>query len=126
MTIRLVRQTTIAAFTLSMIAQARSEILELDCSNSQGVYYNIWVDLSRSSVSIHYANPELPQGLRTFPARITSGSISWSFGGSPKVTLNASIDRTTGLYVQTYGGEARGSTTFQCERGTARYPGSGF
>ena len=118
-----VRQTAIITFTLVMIAQAHAEILEFDCSDKAGVYYNIWVDLNQSTVSIHYARPGLPQQLRTFPAQITETSIHWSFGDSPQVSLNASIDRTTGRYFQVYGGVAQGSLTFQCVRGTAPMPG---
>jgi hypothetical protein len=118
----LVRQTAITAFTFAMIAQAHSEILEFDCSDKAGVYYNIWVDLNSSTVSIHYARPGLPQELRTFPAQITETSIRWAVGESPQVSLNASIDRTTGRYFQIYGGVAQGSLTFQCTRGTTPMP----
>lgn len=118
---KLVRQAAIAAFALTTVAQAHAETLAFDCSDKLGVYYNIRVDLNRSTVSIHYARPDLPQEIRTFRAEITATSIRWAFAGSPKVTLTASIDRTTGRYVQVYGGEARGSTTFQCTRGTAQF-----
>jgi hypothetical protein len=118
---KLIRQVAIAAFALTMIAQAHAETLAFDCFDKLGVYYNMRVDLNRSIVAIHYARPDLPPELRTFHAEITATSIHWAFGGSPKVTLTASIDRTTGRYVQTYGGEARGSMTFQCMRGTAQF-----
>jgi hypothetical protein len=117
----LVLQTAIVTFALTIIAQAHGETLAFDCSDKLGVYYNIRVDLNRSTVSIHYARPDLPQEIRTFPAEITATSIRWAFAGSPKVTLTASIDRTTGRYIQTYGGEARGSMTFRCTKGTAQF-----
>ena len=119
----LVRQTAITASTLAMIAQAHAEILEFDCSDKAGVFYNIWVDLNSSTVSIHYARPGLRQELRTFPAPISETSIHWSFGESPQVSLTASIDRTTGRYFQVYGGVAQGSLAFQCVRGTMPLPG---
>jgi hypothetical protein len=122
----LVRQTAIISFIFATIAQAHSEILEFDCSDKAGVYYNIWVDLNRSTVAIHYARPGLPQELRTFPAQITDTSIHWSFGEASRATLNASIDRTTGRYFQVYGGVAQGSLTFQCVRGTSPLPGTRF
>lgn len=119
----LVRQTAIAVFVLMTVAQARAEMLEFDCSDKSGIYYNIWADTSRSTVSIHYARPDLPQDLRTYQAEITPNSIRWAFTGSAQVHLNASIDLATGKYVQVYGGVAQGSGTFQCRRGSMPFPG---
>jgi len=112
------------AFSLAMIAQARAEVLEFDCSDKLGVYYNIWVDLGRSTVTLHYARPDTREEIRTYAAQITDSSINWAFTGSSQVTLNASIDRASGRYVQVYGGTARGSGTFHCARGTAPFPGT--
>jgi hypothetical protein len=118
-----IRLTAIGAFTLAIVAQAQAEILEFDCSDKAGVFYNIWVDLARSSVSIHYARPGLSQADRTVPAEISATSVRWTFGESAKATLSASIDLATGRYVQVYGGSAKGTVTFQCKRGTAPFPG---
>jgi hypothetical protein len=118
-----VRLAAIGTFTLAAAAQAHAEVLEFDCSDKAGVFYNIWVDLARSSVSIHYARPGLSQADRTVPAEISATSVRWTFGESSKAMLSASIDLTTGRYVQVYGGSAQGTVTFQCKRGSAPFPG---
>lgn len=112
-----------AAFLLALMTQARAEMLEFDCSDKYGVYYNIWVDTDRSSISIRYAHPDQSQQLRTYPAQISATSVHWSFSGSSQVSLNASIDMTTGRYVQVYGGVAKGTGSFQCRRGNKPFPG---
>jgi hypothetical protein len=117
----LVGLTAMTAFTLAMIAEARCAILEFDCSDKYGVYYNIWADTDRSTVSVHYARPDLPQELRVYPAEITQTQIRWA-AQSAQTSLNASIDLATGRYYQVYGGVARGSNTFQCARGSTPLP----
>jgi hypothetical protein len=118
----LVGAIAVAAFALAATAPARAEILEYDCSDRSSVFYNIWVDVGRSTVSMHYVRADLPQDLRTYPAEITPTSIRWAFTGSTQVSLNASIDRATGRYVQVYGGVARGTNTFQCRAGNLPMP----
>ena len=115
-----------AACLLALMSQARAEMLEFDCSDRYGVYYNIWVDTDRSSISLRYAHPDLSQQLRTYPAQISATSVHWSFSNSPQVSLNASIDLTTGRYVQVYGGVAKGTGSFQCRRGNRPFPGGRF
>lgn len=112
-----------AACLLALLTQARAEMLEFDCSDKYGVYYNIWVDTDRSSVSLRYAHPDQSQQLRTYPAQISANAVHWSFSTSSQVSLDASIDMTTGRYVQVYGGVAKGTGSFQCRRGNKPFPG---
>src|ERR1700678_2865123 len=104
---RFVKLTATSVFIVAMVAQAQAEVLEFDCFDKAGVFYNIWVDLARSSVTIHYTRPELSRPDRTLPAEIGAASVRWTLGESAKTTLTASIDLATGRYVQVYSGSAQ-------------------
>jgi len=77
-------RTALFVCAMASAAQAKAEMLSLDCTNqtSQQVWANVWVDFDKSSLTWQFneaVGNAFPPDERSFPVQITATSINWSF-----------------------------------------------
>ncbi len=118
-----------AIAAICLIAEARADILSLDCAAGPdgNVLLNVWVDLDKSTITLRYVGrADVP--IQTYPVEINPTIFHWTIIGKG-TAIDSSINRTTGVFFQTYNYSAGGSGStgpYNCEKGATPLPATKF